>query len=137
MSEGLSKILPIVLYVLLGISAFLGILFYAEVVGTDLIMNWCYLLMATATAAAIIFPIITMAKDPKAAKSALVGVGALAIVLGISYAFAGNEVTPLYEKFDVGSSESKLVSTGLISFYILAALAIVSILSSGVMKLIK
>jgi uncharacterized membrane protein len=135
--SGLAKILPIILYVLLGISALLGVLFYADVVDTELILTWCYILMAIATAAAIVFPIITMAKDPKAAKSALIGVGALVIVFAISYALAGDEMTPKYAKFISGPAESKLVSMGLISFYILAAGAIIAIVSSAFTKIIK
>ncbi|MFT5666170.1 MAG: hypothetical protein ACI9DK_000348 [Vicingaceae bacterium] len=137
MSGGLSKILPIVLYVLLGVSALLGVLFYGGVVDTELLMTWCYLLMVLATASAIIFPILAMTKDPKAAKNALIGVGALAIVFGISYALAGDEMTPKYAKFISSSEESKLVSTGLVAFYILAIAAVVSIFSSVFVKLFK
>jgi len=44
MSEGLSKILSITLYALLGISALLGVLFYTEAIGADSIIYWCYTL---------------------------------------------------------------------------------------------
>jgi len=137
MTGGLSKILPIVLYVLLGISALLGVLFYLDAVDTQILLSWCYVLMGLATAAAIVFPILSMAKDPKAAKSALIGVGALAVVFIISYVLAGDEMLPKYEKFISGPGESKLVSTGLIAFYILAIGAIIATVSSGFMKLFK
>lgn len=137
MSGGLTKILPIVLYVLLGISALLGVLFYVGSVDAETIIYWCYVLMGLATAAAIIFPILGMVKDPKAAKGALLGVGALVLVFVISYALAGDEMTPKYAKFISSSAESKLVSTGLITFYILALLAIVATVSSGFIKLFK
>mgnify|MGYP000088270957 CR=1 FL=1 len=64
---------------------------------------------------------ISVPKDPKAAKSALIGVGALVVVFGISYALAGVEMLPKYTKFISTSEESKLVSTGLVAFYILDA----------------
>ena len=137
MSEGLSKILPIVLYVLLGVSALLGILFYVGTVDSQILITWCYILLGLATAAAVIFPILGMAKDPKSAKSALIGVGALAVVFIISYVLAGDEMTPKYEKFISGPAESKLVSTGLIAFYILAIMAIIAIVSSAFTKLFK
>tara|TARA_B110000503_G_C7119299_1_gene401736 strand:- start:1180 stop:1593 length:414 start_codon:yes stop_codon:yes gene_type:complete len=137
MSGGLSKILPIALYVLLGVSALLGVLFYLQLADTELLMTWCYVLMALATASAIIFPIIAMTKDPKAAKSALIGVGALVIVFGISYALAGDEMTPKYSKFISGPEESKLVSAGLVAFYILAIGAIIATVSSAFMKIFK
>ncbi|MBL4709469.1 MAG: hypothetical protein JKY48_13620 [Flavobacteriales bacterium] len=137
MSGGLSKILPTVLYVLLGISALLGLLFYTGVVETELLMSWCYVLLGLATAVAVVFPILAMTKNPKAAKSALIGVGALAVVFIISYALAGDEMTPKYEKFISGPGESKLVSMGLIAFYILAIGAVIATVSSGFMKLFK
>jgi hypothetical protein len=137
MSGGLTKILPIVLYVLLGISALLGVLFYLEVVDTELLMTWCYVLMALATASAVIFPIIAMTKDAKAAKGALIGIGALVVVFGISYALAGDEMTPKYAKFISSPEESKLVSTGLVAFYILAIGAILATISSAFMKIFK
>ena len=137
MSGGLTKILPIVLYVLLGISALLGVLFYLEVVDTELLMTWCYVLMALATASAVIFPIIAMTKDAKAAKGALIGIGALVVVFGISYALAGDKMTPKYAKFISSPEESKLVSTGLVAFYILAIGAILATISSAFMKIFK
>jgi len=137
MSEGLTKILPTVLYVLLGISAVLGVLFYLGFVDTELLLTWCYILLGLATVSAVVFPILAMTKDPKAAKSALIGVGALVIVFGLSYALAGDEMTPKYAKFISTPEESKLVSTGLVAFYILAAGAIIATISSAFMKIFK
>lgn len=137
MSEGLSKILNILLYVLLGASALLGVLFYAESISADVIIYWCYALFAVGAIAAIIFPLITMAKNPKGAKSALIGVGALVLVFAISYALADDTMTAKYAKFISTPEASKRVSMGLIAFYILAIGAILSIALSGVSKLFK
>ena len=95
------------------------------------------MLLGLATAAAIIFPILGMAKNPKGAKSALLGVVALAVVFVIAYALGGDELTPKYEKFISGPGESKLVSMGLITFYILAVVAIIATVFSGFIKLFK
>jgi len=137
MSQGLSKTLSIVLYVLLGVSALLGVLFYTGSVDTEILITWCYLLMGLATAAAIIFPILGMAKNPGGAKSALIGVGALLLVFAISYALADDTMTPKYAKFISGPEASKQVSMGLIAFYILAVGAIVTVVVSGLSKLFK
>jgi hypothetical protein len=137
MSEGLSKALNIVLYVLLGVSALLGILFYTDSVSSETVIYWCYLLFALGAITAIVFPIINMAKNPSGAKSALIGVGALVFVFVIPYAVGGDEMTPKYEKFIDGPEASKRVSMGLIAFYILAIGAIVATIFSGVSKLFK
>ncbi len=137
MSEGLSKIISIVLYSLLGISALLGILFYSGAIESESLMYWCYALFAIGAAAAIIFPILNMAKNPAAAKSALIGVGALLVVFVIAYALAGDEMTDKYRDFISSPAASKRVSTGLIAFYILAIGAVGASIFSGVSKLFK
>ncbi len=137
MSEGLSKILAIVLYVLMGVSTLLGILFYTESVSAELLIYWCYALLALGVLAAIVFPIMQIAKNPKGAKSALTGVVALGAVFGISYALGGDEMKDGYLEFISGPGESKMVSAGLISFYILSLVAIVVTVYSGVSKMFK
>lgn len=137
MSEGLSKILNIVLYALLGISAILGVLFYTDSVSADLILNWCYVLLFVGAAAAIILPIINLAKNPGGAKSGLIGLVALIVVFIIAYVMAGDEMLPKYEGFIDGPEDSKLVGMGLIAFYILSFGAIGAIVYSSVSKLIK
>lgn len=137
MSEGLSKILNIVLYVLMGVSALLGVLFYAEVIDSELLMYWCYALFGLGALAAIVFPIMHMIQNPKGAKSALIGVVALLVVFGVSYALAGDEMTAKYANFISGPEASKRVSMGLIAFYILAIGAIGVTVFSGISKLFK
>lgn len=137
MSEGISKVLNIVLYVLLGISALLGVLFYSDSVDSETVIYWCYALFAIGAASAIIFPIITMIKHPKGAKSALIGVLALVLVFVIAYALAGDEMTDKYYDFISGPEASRRVGTGLIAFYILAIGAIGVTIYSGISKLFK
>ena len=137
MSEGLTKILSITLYVLMGISALLGVLFYAGTVSEEALIYWCYTLFILSAVAAIIFPIINIAKNPAGGKSALIGFVALIVVFGVSYALAGDEMTDKYAKFISGPEASKRVSTGLISLYILAIGAIGVTIFSGFSKLFK
>ena len=137
MSEGLSKILTIVLYVLLGLSALLGVLFYFGSIESDVLIYWCYTLFGIGAITAVIFPIITMAKNPAGAKSALIGVGALLLVFVLAYAMAGNEMTDKYAEFISGPEASKRVSMGLIAFYILSIGAILATVISGFSKLFK
>lgn len=137
MSEGLTKILSITLYALMGISALLGVLFYAGSVSEEVLIYWCYTLFILGAVAAIIFPIINIAKNPAGGKSALIGAVALIVVFGISYALAGDEMTDKYAKFISGPEASKRVSMGLISFYILAIGAIGVTVFSGFSKLFK
>ncbi len=137
MSEDLSKPLSIMLYVLLGVSALFGILFYTELISVDMIIYWCYALFGIGTLSAIVFPLINMAKNPKGAKSAFIGFGALLLIFIISYALADDTMTDKYAKFISGPEASKRVSMGLIAFYILAVIAILTTVLSGFTKLFK
>ncbi len=93
-----------------------------------------YILLAVAVLAAIVFPIIHFIQHPKNAKRALVGIVALIVVVGISYALS-SDVNP--SKMEITPEAVKQVDTGLFAFYILAALAIISLVYSEVSKFFK
>lgn len=137
MENPFSKIISIVLYVLMGIGAVLGILFYAGVTTETALIYYCYILLVIAALVAVIFPIVGIATNPKGARGALIGIGALVLVIIISYALAGNEMLPRYEGFISSPNESKWVSAGLISFYILGGLAILATIFSSINRVIK
>lgn len=94
----------------------------------------CYILLAVAVAAAVIFPILQLAQNPKGAKGALIGIVLLAVVIGISFGLA-SDVNP--SKMELTPEAAKQVGAGLYAVYILGAVAIVSIVYSEVSKIIK
>jgi len=94
----------------------------------------CYILLAVATVAAVVFPIIQFAQNPKNAKGALIGVGALIVVVGIAYVLASDN-NP--SNMEITASAAKQVGTGLYAFYFLSAVAIVAVVYSEVAKLFK
>jgi hypothetical protein len=132
-----TKIISIISMALLGISALMGILFYTGGVSEEPIIMWCYALAIVAAAASLVFPMLNMVNNPKAAKTVLMGVAALALVAGISYAMAGDEVLPAYHQYGTTPSSSKIVSMGLILFYLLAAGAVIAAVYSEVSKIFK
>ncbi|MCF8461936.1 MAG: hypothetical protein K9G46_14540 [Flavobacteriales bacterium] len=94
----------------------------------------CYILLAVAVLAAVVFPIIQLIQNPKGAKGALVGLGALVLVLGISYALS-SDVVPA--DLAITPAGAKQVDTGLYAFYILSAVAVIALVYSEVAKLFK
>lgn len=134
--QGNSKIFNIVLISLLGISGLLYILFIMDVVTAGLLLNWCYLLLGAAVLVSIIFPLIVMVRNPKKAKSALIGVVALLVVFGIGYGLAGEETYKVGE-LTVGEAVSRRSEAGLIAFYILIFGAVAAIVYSEVSKAFK
>ena len=103
----------------------------------DIGLYLAYLLIAVATLTALIFPVLYVAKHPKEGKDILIGVGALVVLFVLSYVLAGGDVLPKYANYGVGASESKLISAGLISFYILIVAAIVTAIYAEISKLFK
>lgn len=133
-----NKLFKYILIGLLGLSAILSVLFMFDIVSEGLLITWCYVLLAIASLSAIIFPLITMAQNPKGAKNALIGVVGLIVIVGISYFLSGSEV---YNDLDgnilADAATSKKSEAGLIAFYILGAGAIGSIIYAEVSKMFK
>jgi len=143
------KLFKIISYALLGVSAVMGVYFFA-VTDFDLspsgnvqttagvMLSYTYLLAIIAAAAALVFSVIGMATNPKKAKSALIGIGALVVICAVSYVMSGNEIHSDAEgKLLADAGTSQLAEGGLIAFYILAAVAIGSIVFAEVSKIFK
>ena len=71
------------------------------------------------------------------ARNTVIGLGVFLFVVAISYLLASGEATPLREGGTLSASGSRWVSAGLNAFYILAVLAIVTMVGGGLKKLIK
>lgn len=132
-----SKILGILQYVLLGISALLGVLLLFDAISVDTVLYWCYFLAIGGAASAIIFPAIFMAQNPSKAKSTFAGLGLLILIAVIGYFSAGDEILSTYEKFIDDPDTSKYVGTGLITLYILGIGAIAAAVVGEVTKIFK
>ncbi|GIM53274.1 hypothetical protein [Capnocytophaga cynodegmi] len=87
-------------------------------------MQWMFIVSYVLLAVAVLVAVISGAKNvlssPKALKKTLIYTGAFVVIVGLSYAFAG------------GDGTEKLVSAGLISFYILTTVAVGLLVVSGV-----
>lgn len=148
MNSSLSKILKIFLGVLLLISVVFILMFYmggneenSDVpTFTNLIIVWSYILLVISAAAAVLFPIYALAKRPKNAISALIGVIGLAIILGIAYAMSDDTLIKLSESYtgtDNNPSTLKIVDMGLFAMYFLLVLAIIGVIISSVAKALR
>lgn len=93
-----------------------------------------YILLAVATLAAVGFPLMNLVKNPKNAKGALLGVGALVLVFGLSYAIS-SDVNP--SDIEISPVGAKLVDAGLYAVYLLSIVAIGSLIYTEVSKLFK
>ncbi len=102
------------------------------------IMLWvAYILTGLAIVGAIVGPLISSLSDPKSLLKSGLGIGALVVVFLISYSLSGNEVTPLYEKFNVDAGLSQALGGVLTMVYLLLGIAFVSIIVTEVSKIVK
>ena len=140
MSNKLSKILSISLYVLLAVSVVFTVIFYMgnKVPGTEgtafeepkiteNMIIWAYILFGIAAIAAIIFPLINLIKNPINAKNVLIVILIFAVIIGVSYLLASSEPIS-FLKVEASESTLKLVGTGLTIGWVFAAIAFIGIL---------
>lgn len=143
-----NKLFSIILYVLLGLSTLVALYFFIVTDFNDLkvnatttsgvIITFCYILLGIASVAAIVFPIIEMAQNPKNAKNALIGIVGLVVIFVLGYLMAGEEeVFDASAKLLADASTSQWSEAGLNAFYILGLGAIGVIIFSEVSKIFK
>ena len=152
MDNKIRKIISIILYVLMGVSIVLVALFYfgkvvpgtegtnmEEPVITGKILVWAAILVIITAGLALIFPIINLVTNIKSAKKGLFTLLGVAVLIFIAYTLASNEVLsiPGYNGTDNIPGILKLAGTGLFTTYILAGLAVLSILYSEIANYFK
>jgi hypothetical protein len=152
MDNKIRKIISIILYVLMGVSIVLVALFYfgkvvpgtegtnmEEPVITGKILIWAAILVIITAGLALIFPIIQLLTNLKSAKGGLFILLGVAVLIFIAYTLASNEVLsiPGYTGTDNVPGTLKIAGTGLFTTYILAGLAVLSILYSEISTYFK
>lgn len=102
-------------------------------------MAWtAYIILGLVVLFVLIFVLQNLFTDTASLKSTLIGVGAFAAVLVIAYLISGGD-TMAYKSGDAMATEgqSHMVGAGLIAFYILLGVAALSMVFSGVKKVIS
>jgi len=93
-------------------------------------------LMVIGIASAIVFAVVQLISDPKAAIRVLISIALLGVIYGVSYMMAsGNVDAPVFSDFKISSSQSKLIGSLIYLVYLLGAAAILAIMGSAVYKL--
>ena len=96
-----------------------------------------YVLLFIAVAAAVIFPLLNSIKEPKALIRTGLGVAAILVLFGISYGLSDSKLSRNALSFGLTESTVKLISAGLIMFYIVLILAILALIYSEISKAFK
>ena len=85
----------------------------------------------------IIFSLINLASNPGKLKKSMIFIGFLIFVIGIAYASSTGVETPMKDGKVLSASGSKWVGTGIRVFYILASVAVLSMIAFGARNIIK
>ena len=144
----LHKILKIVAIVL----SLAGVIFLARIIAAgdeaietgekaglvDPIAFVAYIILGLVLAFVLVFVIKNLFTNTAGLKNTLIGVGAFAAVIIISYVMAGgDELKYRLEDGFATDSQSQMVGAGLTAFYILIVVAALAMIFSGVKKVIS
>ncbi|GER58378.1 hypothetical protein [Patiriisocius marinus] len=101
--------------------------------GLDMILYVAYLIFAIVCFAVLVFVVKGVFQGD--IKKTLISIGAVALIVVISYVLAEGTESLTKDGEIVTAQTSKWIGTGLYAFYIMAILAIASMVFSGVKKL--
>ena len=96
-----------------------------------------YGLLFIAVAAAIVYPIITAIKTPASLGKSAVGIGALVVLFGISYALSGTHLSVKSAAMGITESSAKMIGAGLIMFYVALGFSILVLIYAEISKALK
>lgn len=138
MKDNIANITRWILYVLIGIVAVLGILFYTDNLSEDSFINGAKWMLILGVAVMIISPIYTFIISPKNLIKLLISLALFVVVVVIGYTMADNTFTELQlEALKTTADTSKLVGMGLYVTYIAFGLAILAAIYASVVKAFK
>ncbi|UZD24464.1 hypothetical protein PBT90_13810 [Algoriphagus halophytocola] len=105
----------------------------------DILLYGSYVLIGLGAVVAILMPLIKSLDNPKSLLKTVVGIVGIVILFFIAYSISSNEVLPKFEAdpFNLTPAGSQLVGGMLITTYILAIFALVSIVFTELNKAIK
>ena len=94
-------------------------------------------ILSIAVIVTVLFSLLSLASSPEKLKKSLVFIGCFLLITGIAYAISSGVETPMKDGEMLSVSGSRWVETGLRMFYILATLAVLSMVFSGAQKILK
>ena len=107
------------------------------------LMWFAYIMLGLTVAAVVIFLLINLATNPAALKKTALSVGIVLVIVAIAYfgfadgSDAANDAIELDDGEFLTEANSKLIGASIYTFYIMAILAVGSIIWTGATKLIK
>ena len=149
MSNKLSRVLTIFLYIIMSISVVVALLYYfgKKVPGTEGTLSeeplitqtalfLAYIFIAIALVSALIFPLINLIQNPANFKNALILLLVFVCIIGIGYLLASSKPIEIIS-VETTPATLKRVGAGLKTTYILGALAFLGIIFSEIVTFFR
>ncbi|MBE0639839.1 MAG: hypothetical protein IH598_15080 [Bacteroidales bacterium] len=139
MKDKVATTLRIFLTLLLVVSGVLFIIFYSTGEEfTSAVLTWGYILLAITVIVTIVFPILNTISNPKSGKTVLVGIIGFIVLYLISHGLAsGNIEGDVYQVFNITEATSRFIGAMLNMTFILAIVAVLAIIYSGISNSLK
>lgn len=97
-----------------------------------------YIMIGICVAAIVSFALAKVFTHFSKVKNAIIGIGVLVVIFVIGYAIAdGSDYVNFPASMGITEGKSKMVATGLTTFYVLAFLSVLSIVYVEVSKIFK
>ena len=100
-------------------------------------VNLALIVLAITVSLTLIFSITNLASDPNKLKKALLSICAFGVVVLLAFLFSSGIETPLKDGDILSASGSRLIETGLRTFYFLVFIAVGAMLYTGIIRLKK
>jgi hypothetical protein len=135
----LKRISSYLLYGIIAVSLVIFVLYFIGTITEGTMLVWSYILVAVSALTSVLFPLAFLIMNPKKAKSALLGIVALLLIIGIAYVTADSTIPKFVgsEAFNITEGLSKNIGMAFSSIYILFAVAVAVILYSEISKYFK
>ena len=100
-------------------------------------VNLALIVLAITVSLTLIFSITNLASNPSKLKKALLSIGAFGVVVLLAFLFSSGIETPLKDGDILSAAGSRLIETGLRTFYFLVFIAVGAMLYTGITRLKK
>ncbi len=140
-----SKTLSLLQKVIVGVIAVIAAFFYVSIMknteeaggSIDAMLRFTYIILVIALIGTLLVWLKDIISHPKKLMQTLIFVGLFALIVLIAkFALASNQAVDYYPNIHVDAATSNWVDTGLYTFYILAAAAILLMFLSPVLSLL-
>lgn len=101
------------------------------------LISLALIILSIAVLVTVVFSMMNLASDSKKLKKALIASGLFVLVIAVGYGLSDGVETPMKDGEVLSATGSRLVETGIVTFYMLTVIAFGSMFFAAIKKIIK